>query len=149
MSGESQETAQPQVARPQTAKKPKNPNWGTGRRREAVARVRLVPGSGKITVNRRSLENYFPREADRIAVRSPLDLLEESTFDIHANVGGGGLSGQSGAIRMGIARALASTSEVHRLALRKAGMLTRDPRMKERKKYGQKGARKRFQWTKR
>ncbi len=149
MSGETQQPtqAEPAVAKTTTSKKPLN--WGTGRRREAVARVRLVPGTGKIMVNKRELDSYFPRESDRIAVRSPLLLVEENSVDVHANVGGGGLSGQSGAILMGIARALSTTSEVHRLALRKAGMLTRDPRMKERKKYGQKGARKRFQWTKR
>jgi len=123
---------------------------GTGRRREAVARVRLVPGSGKIMVNRRTYDAYFPRESLRLAVREPLLITRQlGRYDVLVSVTGGGTSGQAGAIRLGIARALTAVDPSHRTALRTAGMLSRDPRMKERKKYGQKGARKRFQWTKR
>jgi small subunit ribosomal protein S9 len=122
----------------------------TGRRREAVARVRLVPGPGAILVNDRSYEAYFPREALRLAIRSPLLLTHQlGKHDVLIRVEGGGLAGQAGAIRLGIARALAQLDPAHRAGLRAAGLLTRDPRMKERKKYGRKGARKRFQWTKR
>jgi small subunit ribosomal protein S9 len=123
---------------------------GTGRRKESVARVRLRPGPGTITVNGRQVEDYFPREAWRMIIKAPLLLTHQlGKYNISANVAGGGLNGQAGAIRLGIARALADTDPALRLALRGAGFLTRDPRMKERKKYGQKGARKRFQWTKR
>jgi len=123
---------------------------GTGRRKEAVARVRLLPGTGTIAVNGRPVEDYFPREAWHMNIKAPLLLTHElGKYNVVANVAGGGLNGQAGAIRLGIARALAGMDPAHRLALRAAGFLTRDPRMKERKKYGQKGARKRFQWTKR
>ncbi len=123
---------------------------GTGRRKESVARVRLVPGNGAILVNRRTCENYFPRETLRLAIKEPLLLTRLlGKYDVLANVQGGGMTGQAGAIRLGIARALAGLDAAHRVSLRGAGLLTRDPRMKERKKYGQKGARKRFQWTKR
>jgi len=123
---------------------------GTGRRKEAVARVRLIPGQGAILVNHRPYEAYFPREAWRLAIREPLLLTRQlGHYDVVAKVTGGGATGQAGAIRMGIARALASLEESLRVSLRGAGLLTRDPRMKERKKYGLKGARKRFQWTKR
>ena len=122
----------------------------TGRRKESVARVRLIPGTGEVRINHRSFEDYFPREALRLAVRSPLLLTRElGKYDVFVNVDGGGLSGQAGAVKMGIARALALIDEAHRVALRAAGLLTRDSRMKERKKYGLKKARKRFQWTKR
>ena len=122
----------------------------TGRRKRSVARVRLAPGTGVIVVNERPYEDYFPRETLRMAIKAPLLLTHElGKYDIRVNVMGGGVSGQAGAIRMGIARALAALDEAHRVALRAAGLLTRDPREKERKKYGQKGARKRFQWTKR
>ena len=122
----------------------------TGRRKESVARVRLVPGTGNIAVNGRTAENYFPREALRLAIKAPLLLSQQlGKYDVIANVDGGGLTGQAGAIKLGIARALIKLDATHQPALRKAGLLTRDPRMKERKKYGQKGARKRFQWTKR
>ena len=122
----------------------------TGRRKQSVARVRLIPGTGTILVNHRPYDSYFPREALRLAIREPLLLTRLlGKFDVIANVFGGGTTGQAGAIRMGIARALASLEDAHRVSLRGAGLLTRDPRMKERKKYGQKGARKRFQWTKR
>ena len=123
---------------------------GTGRRKESVARVQLFAGTGTITVNRRPYETYFPRETLRLAIREPLLITKElGRYDVTANVVGGGTTGQAGAIRLGIARALAKLAEAHRLSLRAGGFLTRDPRMKERKKYGQKGARKRFQWTKR
>ena len=123
---------------------------GNGRRREAIARVRLVPGSGTILVNRRPYDSYFPREALRLAIKEPLLLTHQlGKYDVFANAVGGGLSGQAGAIRLGIARALVTQDPAYRTSLRGAGLLTRDPRMKERKKYGQKGARKRFQWTKR
>ena len=123
---------------------------GTGRRKESVARVRLVPGLGTIIVNHRAYDEYFPREALRLAIRAPL-LLKRllGKYDVHENVEGGGMTGQAGAIKMGIARALATIDEASRVSLRGAGLLTRDSRMKERKKYGKKGARKRFQWTKR
>ncbi len=122
----------------------------TGRRKESVARVRLVPGNGAIRVNRRTCEDYFPRETLRLAIKEPLLLTRLlGKYDVLANVQGGGMTGQAGAIRLGIARALAGLDAAYRVSLRGAGLLTRDPRMKERKKYGQKGARKRFQWTKR
>ena len=122
----------------------------TGRRKEAVAKVFLKPGSGRILVNGRSMEEYFPRLALQYLVREPLVVTQTlGKFDCVAKVAGGGPSGQAGALRHGLARALAQTDQVLRPTLRKSGLLTRDPRAKERKKYGQKGARKRFQWTKR
>ena len=122
----------------------------TGRRKESVARVRLIPGTGSVVVNHRTFEDYFPREALRLSIKAPLLLTHQlGKYNVVANVGGGGLTGQAGAVRLGIARALVGLDAAHRAALRGAGLLTRDPRMKERKKYGQKGARKRFQWTKR
>jgi small subunit ribosomal protein S9 len=121
-----------------------------GRRKEARARTRIFSGSGKITVNKRSFEQYFNRETDRIIVKQPLKLTNTlNKYDIYANIKGGGLTGQAGALQLGIARALVEVDPTLREPLRKSGFLTRDPRMKERKKYGQKGARKRFQWTKR
>ena len=123
---------------------------GTGRRKQSVARVRLIQGNGAIVVNARPYDHYFPREALRLAIRSPLLLTHQlGKFNVIANVEGGGMTGQAGAIKLGIARALLKLDEAYRTALRGAGFLTRDPREKERKKYGQKGARKRFQWTKR
>ncbi len=122
----------------------------TGRRKEATARVQLMPGTGKITVNKTVFETYFPRETDRIIVNQPFVATNTvSKYDVLALADGGGLTGQAGALRHGISRALAAADESFRSILRKGGFLTRDPRMKERKKYGQKGARKRFQWTKR
>ncbi|MCS7177340.1 MAG: 30S ribosomal protein S9 [Candidatus Kapabacteria bacterium] len=122
----------------------------TGRRKTAVARVVVTPGSGVITVNGRPFEEYFPLEAHRKDILLPLELTNTlGRFDIRANVSGGGISGQSGAIRLGIARALVEVDEEFRKILRPAGLLTRDPRMVERKKYGQKKARKRFQFSKR
>jgi small subunit ribosomal protein S9 len=121
-----------------------------GRRKEAIARVRLLPGKGDIVVNSRSCEKYFIRETDRIIIKQPLQLTDNlNKYDIFANIRGGGLTGQAGALRHAIARALMLIDPGYKDLLRKNGFLTRDPRMKERKKYGQKGARKRFQWTKR
>ena len=122
----------------------------TGRRKEAMARVRLVPGSGTVTVNRRTLDDYFPNNVLKMIIKQPL-LSTETTdrFDIHVTVTGGGPSGQAGAIRHGIARALTEYNAELRKKLKKEGFLTRDPRMKERKKYGQRGARARFQFSKR
>jgi small subunit ribosomal protein S9 len=123
---------------------------GTGRRKRSVARVFLRPGSGKITVNGRALENYFPTEAGRIPVQQALRTVEMTDrFDVLVLANGGGTAGQAGAIRLGIARALVEFNAELRSALKKAGLLTRDPRQHERKKYGQKGARKRFQFSKR
>ncbi len=122
----------------------------TGKRKTAVARVRLQPGNGTITVNGRALEDYFPREASRMIIHQPFEAVSGvGRYDIHANVAGGGLSGQADALRHGIARALEKFDEGNRPALKKKGMLTRDARKKERKKYGQKGARARFQFSKR
>jgi len=122
----------------------------TGRRKEAVARVRLVSGSGKIVVNKRSFEDYFKTENLRTILQQPFVVTKTlGKYDVNANVAGGGISGQAGAIRLGIARALCLTDESFKKLLRGGGFLTRDPRAKERKKYGQKRARKRFQYTKR
>lgn len=122
----------------------------TGRRKEAVARVEMIPGKGKIMINKRELNDYFIRETDRIIIRQPLETTNTlNKYDIKAKVEGGGLAGQAGAVRLGIARTLVLAEPPLKEALRKAQFLTRDPRMKERKKYGRKGARKRFQWTKR
>ncbi len=121
-----------------------------GRRKEAIARVRLVPGEGKVTVNKMPLLDFFKRETLKMIIEQPLELTETlGKYDIYANVNGGGLSGQAGAVRLGIARALLKIDEEYRPKLKYAGFLTRDPRMKERKKYGQPGARKRFQFSKR
>ena len=121
-----------------------------GRRKTSVARVYLKNGNGKITINNRTIETYFPLETQRTVVRRPLTVTEtDGKFDVSVNVDGGGISGQAGAVSLGIARALVEVSEEHRLALRANELLTRDPRMVERKKYGQKKARKRFQFSKR
>jgi small subunit ribosomal protein S9 len=123
---------------------------GTGRRKSAVARVRLAPGSGKITVNGRAFDHYFPLESLRAHATQPLAVTETAAkFDVRVNVAGGGPSGQAGAVRHGIARALLQADVNLRPALKSEGLLTRDPRAKERKKYGQPGARKRFQYSKR
>ncbi len=122
----------------------------TGKRKNAVARVRLALGSGSITVNGREMNEYFPREALQILVRGPLDVTgSEDRYDIKASIHGGGVAGQAGALRHGIARALEKLDGTQRTVLKRAGYLTRDPRRKERKKYGQKGARARFQFSKR
>ena len=124
--------------------------WTTGRRKESVARVRLFSGNGEIQVNKKPLDEYFDRPTLRLLVKQPLKTSSlEDKFNIIATVKGGGKSGQAGALRHGISRALALTSGEIKTLLRRKGFLTRDPRGKERKKYGQKGARKRFQWTKR
>ena len=123
---------------------------GTGRRKTAVARVRLATGSGKITVNGRPMENYFVVDAQRLLVVQPLTSTDTTAkFDIRVSVSGGGPNGQAGAVRHGIARALLRADINFRPTLKAAGFLTRDPRMRERKKYGQPGARKRFQYSKR
>lgn len=124
--------------------------YGTGRRKTSTARVYLRPGSGDIKVNRRSFDEYFPNEALRMIIRQPLSLTDNiGKFDILVNVDGGGTAGQAGAVRHGITRALLDYNADLRPTLKKAGLVTRDPRRKERKKYGQKGARKRFQFSKR
>ena len=124
--------------------------YATGRRKEATARVFLRPGSGSITINRRAFDNYFPTEALRVQVQVPLVLTEAAgQFDVLATVSGGGIAGQAGALRLGIARALCGFNAELRPRLKKDGLLTRDARAKERKKYGMAGARKRFQFSKR
>ena len=123
---------------------------GTGRRKTAVARVRLAPGTGKITVNGRTFEKYFVVETHRAFVMQPLLAIESTAkFDVRVNVTGGGPNGQAGAVRHGISRALLKADVSLRPTLKAQGLLTRDPRMRERKKYGQPGARKRFQYSKR
>jgi len=124
--------------------------YGTGRRKTSTARVHIRQGSGQITVNRRPLEQYFGNDVLKMIIKQPLALTETNDkFDIVVTVDGGGPSGQAGAIRHGISRALQIYNTELRKRLKKAGLLTRDPRMKERKKYGQKGARARFQFSKR
>lgn len=121
-----------------------------GRRKTAVARVIMAPGSGKITVNKKPFETYFPLEMLRRDVMKPFEVTQTTgKYDIRVNVEGGGMTGQAGAVRLGIARALVELSEENKPILRAAGFMTRDPRMVERKKYGQKKARKRFQFSKR
>ena len=125
--------------------------WGTGRRKKAVARVRLIPGgNGSIVINGRTIDEYCPLDTMKLVIRQPLALTEkEGSYDVYANVNGGGSTGQAGAIRHGIARALIVAEPELRSALKKAGFLTRDPRMKERKKYGLKKARRAPQFSKR
>ncbi len=124
--------------------------YGTGRRKTSTARVFLRPGTGSVTVNRRTFEAFFPTEALRTQIKQPLVLTETADkFDVLATVGGGGVSGQAGALRLGIARALVEYNLELRKALKGEGLLTRDARAKERKKYGMAGARKRFQFSKR
>jgi small subunit ribosomal protein S9 len=124
--------------------------YGTGRRKTSTARVYLRPGTGEFKVNRKTFEQYFPNQALRMIIRQPLTLTDTaSKFDIVVNVAGGGPAGQAGAVRHGITRALMEFNADLRPALKDAGLVTRDPRAKERKKYGQKGARKRFQFSKR
>ena len=124
--------------------------YGTGRRKTATARVYLRPGGGNVVVNRKEFDSYFPNETLRMIIRQPLNLTETANkFDILVNVAGGGPAGQAGAIRHGITRALLEYNADLRPTLKHAGLITRDPRIKERKKYGQKGARKRFQFSKR
>jgi small subunit ribosomal protein S9 len=124
--------------------------YGTGRRKTSTARVFLRPGSGTVTINRRTFEQFFPTEALRTQIRTPLALTETADkFDVLATVDGGGVSGQAGAVRLGIARALVEYNAELRKQLKSEGLLTRDARAKERKKYGMAGARKRFQFSKR
>ena len=124
--------------------------YGTGRRKSSIARVYLVPGTGKITINKKEMDNYFGLETLKLIVRQPLVLTETvDKFDVIVNVHGGGFTGQAGAIRHGISRALLQADGEYRPALKKAGFLTRDPRMKERKKYGLKAARRAPQFSKR
>ena len=124
--------------------------YGTGRRKSSVARVYLLPGNGKITINKRDVDDYFGLETLKLIIRQPLELTESlSKYDIKINVHGGGYTGQAGAIRHGISRALLQADGELRPSLKKAGFLTRDPRMKERKKYGLKGARRAPQFSKR
>ena len=130
--------------------KAKEQFYGTGRRKSAVARVYIKPGKGTITVNKRDLDEYFGLETLKVVVRQPLVAVDGlNKFDITVTVKGGGTTGQAGAIRHGIARALCKVDEEYRPVLKKAGYLTRDPRMKERKKYGLKGARRAPQFSKR
>ena len=124
--------------------------YGTGRRKHSVARVRLYPGNGNVTINGRDIDNYFGLETLKLLVRQPLDVTDTNgKFDIVCRVAGGGVTGQAGAIRHGLSRALLQYDAELRLPLKKAGLLTRDPRMKERKKYGLKGARRAPQFSKR
>ncbi len=124
--------------------------YGTGRRKSSVARVRLIPGKGQITINNRGFVDYIPSGATRLDVLQPLTLTKtESSYDVVVNVCGGGISGQAGAIRHGITRALLEVNPEYRPILKKAGLITRDPRSKERKKYGLKGARRAPQFSKR
>ena len=125
-------------------------NYGTGRRKSATARVFIRPGTGEIIINKRKLEDYFDNEVHRMVIRQPLHLTDTAgKFDILVNVDGGGMAGQAGAVRHGVTRALIEFNPEFRTRLKRAGFVTRDPRAKERKKYGQKGARKRFQFSKR
>ncbi|MFN3407470.1 MAG: 30S ribosomal protein S9 [Limisphaerales bacterium] len=127
-----------------------NQIWGTGRRKTSVARVKLMPGTGKITINKRAFDNYFPLEVQRVTATQPLTLTGNADkFDVLVLVKGGGPISQAGAVRLGVARALLKVDASLRPALKAEGLLTRDSRMKERKKYGQPGARKRFQFSKR
>ena len=124
--------------------------YGTGRRKKSVARVRLYPGTGAITINGRDISDYFGLETMKLIVNQPFGVTDTvGKFDVVVNVNGGGFSGQAGAIRHGVARALLSADETYKPLLKKAGFLTRDPRMKERKKYGLKGARRAPQFSKR
>ncbi len=124
--------------------------YGTGRRKKSIARVYLVPGKGNVTINKRNMDDYFRLETLKVIVRQPLVLTETADkFDVLVNVHGGGFTGQAGAIRHGVARALLQADADYRPALKKAGFLTRDPRMKERKKYGLKAARRAPQFSKR
>jgi small subunit ribosomal protein S9 len=129
---------------------PESSYYATGKRKNAVARCWLTPGNGKVVINKRSVEQYFSRETDTMVLRQPLALTDtQDQFDVLVTVAGGGTTGQAGAIRHGIARALLVFNPELRQTLKRAGFLTRDPRKKERKKYGQRGARARFQYSKR
>jgi small subunit ribosomal protein S9 len=124
--------------------------YATGKRKTTVARVWLRPGEGKIEINKRTFDDYFPRETLRMTIMQPLELTNTTgQFDVYVNVKGGGSSGQAGAVRHGISKALLLYNDKYRDVLKKAGLITRDPRVKERKKYGRRGARARFQYSKR
>ena len=129
----------------------KSENWSsTGRRKSSVARVQMTKGKGTFIINNRPIENYFGRDTLKMVLKQPLDILQlDQKYNINVNVAGGGLSGQAGAIRLGIARCIQKMNPDNRLLLKQAGMLTRDSREVERKKYGQPGARKKFQFSKR
>ena len=129
----------------------KNKNWSAiGRRKSSVARVNMTNGKGVVTINKRTIENYFGRDTLKMVLRKPLEIMQlDGKYDINVKVTGGGLSGQAGAIRLGIARCIQKMNPDNRLTLKQAGMLTRDSREVERKKYGQPGARKKFQFSKR
>jgi small subunit ribosomal protein S9 len=144
-------TVEPVAAPESTAKSgPRTYTWGVGRRKSAVARVRIAPGSGKIEINGRTLNEYFTNERDRKSIFGPLEATNTGgKMDVLVNADGGGPTGQTGAIVMGLGRALAKYDTSLEIALRGGGFLTRDSRMKERKKYGQRGARRRFQFSKR
>ncbi|MCB9898421.1 MAG: 30S ribosomal protein S9 [Planctomycetes bacterium] len=153
---EDNDTIEPVVVRPETSRAPvslgsaKDFVWGTGRRKTSVARVRLKQGSGNIVVNGRALDDYFPVLTHRNEIMGPIkDSATEGRFDVLANLNGGGITGQAGALRLGIARALIKVEPGLEEALRGGGHLTRDGRMVERKKYGQRKARRRFQFSKR
>ena len=142
-------TAAP-ITVPETQSPKRSFVWGVGRRKSAVARVRVVPGTGKIEINGRTLNEYFTNERDRKSIFGPLEVTNTGgKMDVLVNADGGGPTGQTGAIVMGLGRALAKYDTSLELALRGGGFLTRDSRMKERKKYGQRGARRRFQFSKR
>ncbi|UCG33951.1 MAG: 30S ribosomal protein S9 [Phycisphaerales bacterium] len=141
---------QPATTIGETARPPSLWTWGLGRRKTAVARVRLRPGKGEFLINGRNVENYLTCHKDQQAVLAPLKATQtENTLDVHVNVRGGGESGQAGAVVLGVARALKKTDASFESVLRERGFLTRDSRMVERKKYGQRGARRRFQFSKR
>src|SRR3954468_10728695 len=143
-------TEAPQTAAPTEPQGKQTFVWGTGRRKTAVARVRIAAGSGKILVNDRQLNDYFSSERDRKAIFGPLEVTNTGgKMDVLVNASGGGLTGQAGAIIMGLGRALVRFDQTLEKSLRDAGFLTRDSRMKERKKYGQRGARRKFQFSKR
>jgi len=138
------------IPAPEAPKSHRTYTWGVGRRKSAVARVRVAPGSGKIEINGRTLNEFFTSEGDRKSIFGPLEVTNTGgKMDIWARCNGGGATGQSGAIVMGLGRALAKYDSTLEVPLRNAGFLTRDSRMKERKKYGQRGARRRFQFSKR
>ena len=144
------ETEKKQSSKTAEAEKPKKYIWGLGRRKTAVARVRIAAGEGNVLINKRSVEEHFTEDEDRKSVYSPLEATDTRVrFDVWANVQGGGSTGQAGAVLLGIARALVEAEPDLEATLRAGGYLTRDPRMVERKKYGQSGARKRFQFSKR
>ena len=150
---EQETTATATAAAPEAPAAPSGPKtfvWGVGRRKSAVARVRIAPGSGKIEINGRTLNEYFTNERDRKVIFGPLEVSNTGgKMDVLVNADGGGPSGQTGAILMGLGRALVKYDQTFEAPLRQAGFLTRDSRMKERKKYGQRGARRRFQFSKR